>query len=68
MIYWVNNKITYESEMLMNEWVNESVKRIEVLRQWIKEATSDIIHNALQNELKAERNAIQKVLSWVTKH
>ncbi len=62
------DKITYESEMLMNEWVNESVKRIEVLRQWIKEATSDIIHNALQNELKAERNAIQKVLSWVTKH
>ena len=62
----MKNKITYESEMLMHEWIDESVKRIEVLRQWIKATANEIIRNALENELKAERNAIQSVLKWVT--
>lgn len=54
--------------MLMHEWINESCKRIEVLREAIKEATNKIVHNALQNELKAERNAIDRVVRLVTKH
>ncbi len=60
------NKIIYEDEMILSQWVDESCKRIEVLRAGIKETANEIIRNALTNELKQERNAIQSVLKWVT--
>lgn len=60
------NKITYPSEMLMSNAIDVSCERIETLREAVKEETNDIVINALQMEIKAERNAVQKALSWVT--
>ena len=62
------NKIIYESEMLQHEGINESVKRINILRKAVKKETNQIVIDALQNEIKAERRPVD-VITWsVTKH
>ena len=62
------NKIIYESEMQLSEAIDCSCEKIEVLRQAVKEATNQIVIDALYNEIKAERNPIDRITRSVTKH
>ena len=62
------SKITYESEMQMHEAIDYSCEKIDVLRQAVKETTNQIVIDALHMEIKQERNAINKVTRFITKH
>ena len=62
------NKIINEEEMVMSEAIDESCKRIEVLRQAVKKETNQIVIDALHMEIKAERNPIDRITRSVTKH
>ena len=52
--------------MMMNEGVNVSCNKIDVLREALKKETNEIVKEALYDVIVEERKAIQKVLKWVT--
>ena len=54
--------------MQMHEAINVSCNKIEVLREAVKKQTNQIVIDALQNEIKAERRPVDVITRNVTKH
>ena len=59
------NKITYDSEMLMSECIDNSMEKIEDLKEWMRHTKNENILDALQEVVELENEAISEVLENV---
>ena len=64
----LKNKIYYESEMHLNELIDNTVDKIDELKEWMLHNKNENVCDALQEIVEAEKCALKFVLDWLTKH
>ena len=64
----LKNKIYYESEMHLNELIDNTVYKIDELKEWMLHNKNENVCDALQEIVEAEKCALKFVLDWLTKH
>lgn len=64
----LKDKIYYEPEIHLSELIDNTVDKIDELKEWMLHNKNENVCDALQEIVEAEKCALKFVLDWLTKH